>query len=203
MKIKICGLTRMADIEAVNAVRPDYIGFVFAKSRRQVNPRQAKALAEALLPSIRRVGVFVDERIETVLEIAEMEMIDVIQLHGRESAAYVVSLKRQTGLPVVKAVRVDQTVDMKERLRCYEAAGVDAFLFDNGPGGTGERFEWKQIPQTGLPYFLAGGICPDNVKAVMQLPKAPYALDVSSGVETDGVKDAVKIKQLVELVHRL
>lgn len=219
MKIKICGLSRTEDIEAVNRALPDYIGFVFAKSKRQVTPQRAAELAAQLTPSIQKVGVFVNERMEQILELAKSGVMDMIQLHGTETPDFVTALKKQTSLPVIKAIRMDAaertvrgikgaevtmkgTGAMAAVIESYEAAGVDLFLFDNGPGGTGESFEWNCIPQTRKPYLLAGGIGRDNAAAAAGASQA-IALDASSGVETDGRKDAEKIRQLVELVHSL
>lgn len=204
MKIKICGLSRMEDIESVNAVGPDYIGFVFAKSRRQVSVSQAERLAEALLPSVQRVGVFVDEQAGQIVDIVRRGIVDMVQLHGKESTSYVAELKRQISCPVIKAIRMDQEegTEITQTLLRYESAGVDYFLFDNGPGGTGESFFWSTIPDTKVPYLLAGGIGLDNAAAAAKASSA-FALDVSSGAETDGKKDAEKIRRLVELVHSL
>lgn len=194
----------MEDIEAVNAAGTDYIGFVFAKSRRQVSVSQAERLTKALLPSVQRVGVFVDEQAGQIVDIVRRGIVDMVQLHGKESTSYVIDLKRQISCPVIKAIRMDQAegTEIAQTLLRYESAGVDYFLFDNGPGGTGESFSWSTIPDTKVPYLLAGGICLDNAAAAAKASSA-FALDVSSGAETDGKKDAEKIRRLVELVHSL
>lgn len=195
-KIKICGLSRMEDIAAVNRCRPDYIGFVFAKSRRQVTPERAKELKNALDTGIQVVGVFVNAPPDEIAALAGEGLMDLVQLHGEEDEAAVRQVKALTGLPVIKALRVDS----RESVLCWRDSAADYLLLDNGPGGTGQRFDWSLLPEMHRPYFLAGGLCIENLPAALAL--SPYCLDVSSGAETGGVKDADKIEQIVRMVRK-
>ena len=192
-KIKLCGLSRPEDIEAANRLRPDYIGFVFAqKSRRYVSPEAALALRRRLRGDIAAVGVFVREAPEHVAALLEDGVIDLAQLHGGEDADYIARLRGMTDRPLIQAFRVDGLDDL-ERAR-HSAA--DLVLLDNGAGGTGEAFDWSLIRGFDRPYFLAGGLGPENVASAVRALR-PYAVDVSSGVETDGLKDEDKMKAFV------
>lgn len=201
-KVKICGLSRAADIEAVNAARPDYIGFVFAQSRRRVSPETAKELRALLDPSICAVGVFVNEQARTVAGLALEGVIGAVQLHGDEDTAYIRALRvlLPSDVPVIRAVRVQNTAQIRQanELPC------DYLLLDTydpaAAGGSGKTFNWKLIPAGIKPYFLAGGLACENVAGAVGAC-APYCVDVSSGVETGGKKDAGKIKRLVRLVR--
>jgi len=196
VKVKICGLTRPQDIEAANAEAPDYIGFVFARSRRRVTPWQALKLRDTLDPGIIPVGVFVDEAAGTILSLARDGVIDIIQLHGSEDEKYIGELKSMTDKPVIKAVAVQKKGDAQR----WEQSSADYLLLDHKSGGTGQVFDWDLIGQTCKPYFLAGGLSPENVaQAIMKTH--PFAVDVSSGVEANGVKESEKIKQFIRRVR--
>ncbi len=195
-KIKICGLTRRQDIDAVNTALPDYIGFVFAKSRRQVDEMQAKALKAALNPSIKAVGVFVNEEIGKIIRLCNSQVIDLIQLHGDENEDYIKKLKNCVPNKIIKAVRVKNREDIKKAM----AFSSDYLLFDayheSMYGGLGRTFDWSLISGVNRPFFLAGGINSDNImRAITQC--SPYCIDVSSGVETNGYKDPKKIMDIV------
>jgi phosphoribosylanthranilate isomerase len=196
-KIKICGLSRMEDISAVNRVLPDYIGFVFAPSRRQINERMAAILKESLNSRIKAVGVFVNQEIDIVAGLYQSGVIDMVQLHGDEDEGYIARLKEHCGCPVIRAIGiVDALPPMLKN--------VDYYLFDTlsgQRGGTGEAFDWSVLRDySGPPYFLAGGLSIVNIpEAIHTL--APFCIDVSSGAETDGKKDADKINQIVQLVR--
>lgn len=196
-KIKLCGLSRPEDIAAANALQPDYIGFVFApKSKRYVSPARAAQLRKLLAPGIQAVGVFVKEDPETVIHLLEDGVIDVAQLHGGESEAYLRTLRQHTHKPIVQAFRVDTAADLEQA----QASSADYILLDSGDGGTGETFDWSLLAGATRPYFLAGGLTPENVAgAVARL--APYAVDVSSGIETDGIKDPEKMTRFVRAVR--
>lgn len=198
-KIKICGLTRLQDIDIVNDCLPDYIGFVFAPSRRQVTPGGAAALKQRLDDRIKAVGVFVNERIDEIARLCRHGIIDLIQLHGDEDERYVAGLKERVDAPVIKAVRVrnPEQVSAAARLPC-EYLLLDTYQKD-AYGGTGAAFDYRLIPPLQKPYFLAGGLHAGNIPAAAA--QKPYCLDVSSGVETDGVKDAAKVRELVWLVR--
>ena len=208
MKIKLCGLKRIEDIEAVNEEKPDYIGFIFAKKiRRYVSPEMAERLKQHLELNIEAVGVFVNEDIDKVIEQAKKQVIDVIQLHGEEDIAYVQGLKEAVDVPIIKAISMTKP-DAKQQISMWEMSDVDYLLLDSGNGGTGEQFNYKLLQEIGnlkKPYFLAGGLQPENLKnAVRQLQNnQPYALDLSSGIETNGIKDLDKIKKAVEAARRI
>ena len=195
--IKLCGLSREADILAANEYKPDYIGFVFAKaSRRYVSPERAAALKRQLLPGISAVGVFVNEPVGDVVRLLKSGVIDAAQLHGAESRDYVLELKRRTDKTVIQAFQIASAVDID----LAEASPADYVLLDHGVGGTGEAFDWSLIANVKRPFFLAGGLTPDNVpEAIRRL--APFAVDTSSGLETEGVKDVNKMAAFVEAVR--
>lgn len=197
-KVKLCGLRREADIEAANELRPDYIGFVFAeKSRRAVARETAARLRTLLAEGIPAVGVFVDEKPECVARLLEDGIIDLAQLHGREDADYIGRLRKLTDKPIIQAFRVRTAEDAKRA----ESSPADWILLDAG-AGDGKTFEWKAAENVARPYFLAGGLRPENAaEAVTRLH--PYALDVSSGIETDGVKDPEKMRAFMRAVKGL
>jgi phosphoribosylanthranilate isomerase len=197
-KVKICGLRRPEDIKAVNRVLPDFIGFVFAPSKRKVEAKTAAMLKELLDPRIKAVGVFVNENIDVVSALYLNHSVDFIQLHGDEDGAYILRLKEKCGCPVIKAVSVGDSLPPLP-------AEADYLLFDTFSarrGGTGRAFDWNILKHyRGLPYFLAGGLSPDNISDVFER-LSPFCVDVSSGVETDGLKDMEKIEKFVRLVRR-
>ena len=196
-KIKFCGLTRTGDIEAANELKPDYIGFVFwPKSKRAVTAGEAKILKSKLDPSIKAVGVFVDEDIEAVKSLLDGGIIDIAQLHGHEDEDYISGLKKASGKPVIKAFRIRS----EEDIRKAEASPADLVLLDAGMGD-GVTFDWSLIKNTGRPYFLAGGLDPDNAADAVRTLH-PYALDVSSGIETDGLKDTNKMAAFAASVRK-
>ena len=199
-KIKICGLSRIKDIEAVNQILPDYIGFVFAQSKRRVNLKTAKQLKDVLDKRIQAIGVFVNESHEQITELCGRGIIDMVQLHGDEDEGYIRKLKEQISAPVIKAVRVQSTGQIinAQKIPC------DYLLLDTYQkdvyGGSGKRFDWSLIPEGIKPFFLAGGIDLKNAHDALT-QSHPYCLDVSSGVETGGLKDAQKIKEIVQIVR--
>ena len=195
-KIKFCGLTGESDIDAANELRPEYVGFVFApKSKRYVTPERAAELKRRLAAGIKAVGVFVNDTPCHVADLLETGVIDIAQLHGSEDEEYIGHLRQLTGKPIIRAFRIKTAEDIAEAERCT----ADHVLLDSG-AGTGEVFDWKLIKNMKRPYFLAGGLSPDNVEnAVEQL--TPYAVDVSSGIETDGVKDKVKMAAFAAAVR--
>lgn len=195
--IKICGLTRPCDIEWVNQLRPEFIGFVFTPaSRRFVEPEAAAQLRSMLAPGIRAAGVFVDEEETQVAELAERGIIDIVQLHGSEDEEYIARLRMLTGAPIIKAFSVKTTEDMQRARECT----ADYVLLDSGSGGTGRTFDWSLVEDLGKPWFLAGGLDAENVKQALAI-HVPFAVDVSSGVETDGKKDRIKMADFVNAVR--
>ncbi len=196
-RIKLCGLSRPCDIEEANALKPDYIGFVFAPaSRRYVTPRQAAELKKLLSPEIAAVGVFVGEAPEIVAELLNSGVIDAAQLHGEEDGGYIRRLRQLTDRPLIRAFRIRRAQDA-------EMAGssrADYVLLDSG-AGTGNVFDWQLVQRIRRPYFLAGGLNPENAERAVKLLR-PFAVDVSSGIETDGRKDRRKMAAFVAAVRR-
>ncbi len=204
-KIKICGLSRIQDIEYVNESLPDFIGFVFAKSRRQVGPEAAEKLKASLDSRIKAAGVFVNEDTALIKSLCSNGIIDYIQLHGDEDNEYIAILKTQLekancSRPIIKAVRVKDTVTLN-------TAGLfdsDFLLLDTFTGeeygGTGETFDWKLAAGVNRPFFLAGGLQYDNILQAVKTAR-PFCVDISSGVETNGLKDRTKIKNIVKLIR--
>lgn len=196
IKIKICGLQSEDDISYANELKPDYIGFVFLKGRRRyISPEKAAHLRELLNSSIQCVGVFVDEPIENVISLLNNEIIQVAQLHGNEDEAYAKQLRESCGKPIIKAFIIQNEDDIKRAL----AYDCDYLLLDNGLG-TGKTFDWSLIQNIDKPFFLAGGLTPDNVQEAISLTQ-PYGVDTSSGVETDYHKDYNKIKAFIDAVR--
>ena len=196
-RIKLCGLTRLCDIEWANDLQPDYIGFVFArKSKRCVSPETAKVLQERLNPDIVAVGVFVNEAPEAVAALLNDGIIDVAQLHGGEDEDYIKTLRKLTDMPLIQAFRVGGPADLE---RAYRSS-ADHVLLDNGAGGTGMAFDWSVLKDFDMPFFLAGGLGPDTVARAIKAVH-PFAVDVSSGIETDGVKDYKKMTAFVNAVR--
>ena len=201
-KIKICGLSSKADILAVNDALPDYIGFVFAKSRRQISDEKALELKELLCPQILSVGVFVNDEIERIKQLCDRGIIDIVQLHGDEASDYIHKLRECITNPIIKALRISERRLPEETV----AIPCDYLLLDTYHkeqyGGSGISFDWNVIPKLSKPYFLAGGIGKNNVMEAIHRLK-PYCVDVSSAVESEGYKDADKINEIVKLVRSI
>lgn len=196
IKIKLCGLRRPCDMEVANELRPDYIGFVFAKkSIRYVSPEQAASLRKLLNPDILAVGVFVKERTETVADLLASGVIDMAQLHGGEDETYMKALRRLTDRPLIKAFSVRGEEDIQSA--CKSTA--ELVLLDAGEGGTGTAFDRTLLQNMNRPYLLAGGLDASTVGEVVKRWR-PYGVDVSSGIETDGYKDAEKMRAFVRAV---
>lgn len=214
-RIKICGMRREQDIKAAKECRPDYIGFILSQGfRRTVRFEDARAMRAQLLEDatvgtgeeihIEAVGVFVNEPIENVLLAAEGSLegagaqpfIDLIQLHGQESEDYIAELRKHTKKPVIKAFKIRS----EEDLQAAEKSTADLILLDNGTG-TGSTFDWTLLRDLGRPWILAGGLGPDNLEEAVRR-FGPYAVDLSSGTETDGWKDPAKMRRCVEIVRQ-
>ncbi len=213
MKIKICGIRRDEDVRCLNESLPDYAGFVFAPSRREVTPEQAMSLRRKMDRRIQVFGVFVNAPVETICERVREGSIDAVQLHGDETERDIQQLRKRISVPIIKAVRVRETADIRsaDRLSC------DFLLLDTyssaGYGGTGKSFAWELIPEKlAHPFFLAGGLDEHNIRQAIRQVRGRYCgdgccgagccgVDVSGGVETDGVKDGQKIARIVEIAH--
>lgn len=198
MKVKICGLSRPSDIAAVNQYRPDYAGFIinFPKSHRSCTLEQVQALHAQLSSDIPAVGVTVNQPLDTVASLLEQGIIDIAQLHGQEDDAYIQALQTRTGKPVWKAFRIRSAAD----LQAARDSRADMILLDNGYG-TGETFDWTLVRDIGRPFILAGGLREENIQdaAAMQ----PDAMDISSGAETNRVKDPEKIRALINIIRSI
>ena len=199
-KIKICGLTSLEEIAYVNDIKPDYIGFVFAESRRKVNKEQAHLLKNVLDKEFKVVGVFVNEPLERVVQLCREGCMDVIQLHGDESREYVALLKEKVSQPVIKVIRVrsrEQIIKMSD----YPCDYLLLDTYQKGTyGGTGKSLDASLIPDMNRPFILSGGLTEDNVSSMIRRWH-PYCVDVSSGVETEGKKDRKKIEAFVAAVR--
>lgn len=198
VKIKICGIKRLEDIEIVNRYNPDYIGFVFADSKRKVSHDLAKELRNNLDSDIIPVGVFVDSPQEEILKLFGDGIIEIAQLHGSESEQYILDLKKKTDgeLKIINAIEMTQEVDLLE----YNDSNSDYLLLDSGKG-SGKTFDWSLIRKDiKKEFFLAGGLNSKNVtRAIDEFN--PYAIDLSSSLETDGFKDENKIKEIMEVIN--
>ena len=197
-KIKICGLKRPEDITYVNEAKPDYCGFIieFPKSSRNVTGALVRELTAKLNPDIIPVGVFVNVAPERVEELLLDGTIHIAQLHGQEDEAYIRRIQKNTGHQVIKVFSVKTAQDIENALK----SPADYILLDQGGDGTGQTFDWSLIPEIDRPFFLAGGLGADNLETAVRTIH-PYAVDLSSSVETDGMKDRDKILKAVQLVH--
>ena len=199
-RIKICGLTRPEDIQAVNEAKPDFAGFIveFPKSRRNVTVEQLKALQEELDESILPVGVFVNAPVELPAQLLNEGTIALAQLHGQEDENYIRQLKTMTDQLLIKAFSIKTAGDIEKALQ----SPADYILLDQGGGGTGKTFDWSLIPEIKRPWFLAGGLGCENMESAIHLLH-PWAVDLSSSVETDGHKDPNKILEAVYAVRNI
>lgn len=226
MKIKFCGLFRECDIGFANALMPDFVGFVFAEnSRRFVDFALAKRLKARLDSSIKAVGVFVDSPVECVCEALQSKIIDMVQLHGNENNAYISALRESlqknygNATPIIKAIKMRDSHSLEKALE----SSADFILLDSANAGSGKAFEWNLLAQKlqdsrgldshdlqGLDsqdfkrdfatrFFLAGGINADNIAKAMSLN--PYAIDISSGIESQGIKNFAKMQQIIQMIR--
>lgn len=201
-KIKLCGLTRQEDIDCVNRYLPDYVGFVFyKKSHRFITEAKAAKLKSRLNPKIKAVGVFVDEKPENIISLCKSGTVDLIQLHGSEDGEYIDCLRRSTNSPIIKAFKVKSHAD----IAAANASNADFVLLDafspNMVGGTGKLFDHSLLTGIERKYFLAGGVTPDNLSDILNAVN-PYCIDLSSGIETERLKDESKIKAVMQIIRR-
>lgn len=200
VKVKICGLRRPEDIEAANAAKPDFVGFIFVpESKRYVAPDLAARFRRDLAADIQTVGVFVNAPIEAIVAICQVGTIDLVQLHGEEDQAYIEHLKGQVDQDIIKSVAVgDELV--------VDPSQADYLLFDSlspSRGGSGKVFDWQMVSAyQDKPFFLAGGLGVDNIEKALKVVR-PYAVDASSSLETDGVKDSVKMQEFVAKIREV
>ena len=199
-KIKICGLRRREDILAVNEAKPDYCGFIieFPSSFRSVTADEVRELVKELAPEIQPVGVFVNAPMELVRTLLDDGTLALAQLHGQEDESYIRELKTYTDKLIIKAFSIKIAEDIEKALQ----SSADYILLDQGGGGTGKTFDWSLIPEIQRPFFLAGGIGASNLgQAIREIH--PYAVDLSSSVETEKRKDPMKIRQVVDIVREI
>ena len=208
IRIKICGLKRIEDIEAVNELCPDYVGFVFADfSHRYVDKETAVKLKERLDPRIKAVGVFVNEDYNYVAELLNEGVIDMAQLHGDEDEVYIERLRGLTSdnereaksadsEKIIKAFNMSKIGSVSE----IDNSSADMVLVDSGTG-SGKTFDWTRLREIKRPYILAGGLGVQNIAEAVNTLQ-PYGVDVSSGVETDKLKDVNKMRSFVEIVRK-
>ena len=210
--VKFCGIRRTEDIEAVNRLQPDFAGFVFAKSKRQVTKGQAAALKELLDPGIKTIAVLVNMPAEEAAALANSGIADMLQLHGDEDAAYITKLKTLTQVKIIKAIRLQGTETDNTLMK--DAEQTDFYLFDTFLadiyGGTGKTFSLSLLKgvQIEKPFFLAGGLDAGNVPEVIRQVQEDarlfpyfYGVDVSGGIETDGVKDPIKMEAFIKAIR--
>ena len=193
-RVKICGLRRMEDIEAITRYRPDACGFILSQPyRRYVEKQQLRQMKKMVPADITAFGVFVNEPLSVVSGYVVEGLVDAVQLHGEEDNSYILSLKSKfPSLTVMKAFTVRSSEDVEKA----KASCADLVLLDSGKG-TGKTFRWELLKGFDRPYVLAGGLNPDNVEEAVEMLH-PYGVDTSSGVETDGIKDSEKIRLFVE-----
>ncbi len=198
-KVKFCGIKSIEDIKMVSMIKPDYIGFVFVnKSKRYVSIDDAKKLKRNLSEDILTIGVFQNEDISHIMKIIEENIIDGIQLHGQESIEYIKELKTKTNLPIIQAFPVTSIEDIKQANQSI----ADYILLDHPNSGHGMTFDWTFLLEMKRPYFLAGGLTVENVKDVIKIYH-PYAVDVSSGIESEGKKDFHKMDMFMKEVKSI
>lgn len=203
MKIKICGLKTLQDIQVANEILPDYVGFVFAKKKREITDEEAASLRKALDASIPSVGVFVDAPLERVIKLLNDGVIQLAQLHGNESEEDIIKIQEATSKPVIKAVKLRSEADYEQ----WRNSKADYLLFDAGYGD-GQTFDWSLLQEVDRPYFLAGGLSPENIPEAIKVTSKyyiPYCIDLSSSVEYPGIykKDPEKMREAVALVRSL
>ncbi|MBO7159076.1 MAG: phosphoribosylanthranilate isomerase [Methanobrevibacter sp.] len=209
LKLKICGMRRPEDIEIANKYKPDYVGFVFAQSPRKVSYEQAKELSGLLSDDIVPVGVFVNEHMKLIVDLFKDGIIEIAQLHGDEDEKYIRNLKdksiEETGkeISVINAIEIKDDADYDDELLKWRDSASDYFILDSGKG-SGKTFDWSLIDKESEFFknsiFLAGGLNSENLALAIE-EFNPFAVDLSSSVETDGFKDEEKIKEIIEIME--
>ncbi|WP_432632499.1 phosphoribosylanthranilate isomerase [Brachyspira sp.] len=204
MKIKTCGLFREEDINYANELKPDYIGFVFAESKRKVGVEKAYNLKNKLDKEIKSVGVFVNDNLDFILNLIREKIIDIIQLHGNEDNNFLDNLKTKTNAKIIKFIPVENADSILNSLNIFS----DFILLDNLKGGVGKNFNWNYLKEAfesnknfsevfNKKYFLAGGLNKENINEALKFN--PYCVDLSGGLETDGIKDYDKMKYIINI----
>lgn len=199
MKIKFCGIRRLEDVAFCNELQPEYLGMILSSGfRRTISPETAEQLVKAKSRSIAAVGVFVNETPEHIAQVLKQVPLDVIQLHGSETAEIVSGVRWRTGLPVWKAVQVQTAAD----IQAARQLGADQLILEGKAGGMGITADWELIAgaKPAQPFLLAGGLTPENVAEAASRVQ-PDGVDFSSGIETGGVKDYAKMKRIVTIIR--
>ena len=217
LKIKFCGLFRECDIDYANALKPDFIGFIFVEhSKRFVDFATAQALKSRLDSGVKAVGVFVDSPVERICEALSEGIIDAVQLHGNENSAYISALKErmQSDLgkesPIIKAIKVSDSHSLAQSLESSAQSGADFILLDSPNAGSGRAFDWNALAQRLVKsqdfarefqtrFFLAGGVNVENIQSAINLK--PFCIDISSGIESNGVKDFAKMQTIINAIR--
>lgn len=198
-KIKFCGLRREEDVKYAASLDAGFFGFILSdRFKRFVAPEKVARMKEFVPSSAKTVGVFVDETLDFVISTAKTAKLDMIQLHGSESETYIAEIKEKTGLPVIKMIK---PVSENDIITARQSI-ADLILLDSGAGGTGKVFDWSLAENLGRNYILAGGLTPVNVGEAVKRLK-PFAVDVSSGVEKEGIKDFSKMKAFAAEVRKI
>lgn len=216
LKIKFCGLFRECDIDYANALKPDFVGFIFVEhSKRFVDFATAQALKSHLDSRIKAVGVFVDSPMECVIEALSEGIIDAVQLHGNENSAYISALKAcmQSNLgaesPIIKAIKISDSHSLAQSLESSAQCGADFILLDSPNAGSGKAFDWNALAQNlqsqnftrafQTRFFLAGGVNVENIQSAIVLK--PFCIDISSGIESNGMKDFAKMQTIINAIR--
>ena len=217
LKIKFCGLFRECDIDYANALKPDFVGFIFVEhSKRFVDFATAQALKSRLDSGVKAVGVFVDSPLERIIEALSEGIIDVVQLHGNENSAYISALKERmqsdlgTTLPIIKAIKISDSHSLAQSFEIQAMCGADFILLDSPNAGSGKAFDWNALAQSlaksqdftrefQTRFFLAGGVNVENIHSAIALK--PFCIDISSGIESEGRKDFAKMQTIINAIR--
>ena len=197
-KVKICGITHEVEIGIMNELQPDFVGFVFAtKSRHFIAPEHAGLLRSKLRKGIKTVGVFTNASLRNVALTMETAGLDMVQLHGDETAEYIAALREYIHCPIMKVVKVANPIDADKAM--YTTA--DYVMLDGGSAGSGKSFDWSLLGNMRRNFFLSGGLTPENIHEALRLEPKPFGLNVSSGVESNKVKDYRKVMKFILAVR--
>ena len=197
-KVKICGITREIEIGIMNELMPDYVGFVFeTRNRHFISPQYAGSLRSKLKRGIKSVGVFSNSSLETIAMAVEIAGLDMVQLHGDETAEYVAALREYIRCPIIKVIKISQPIDADRAM--YSTA--DFIMLDGGGAGAGKTFDWSLLGSVRRNYFLSGGLTPDNIVSALQVSSSPFGVNASSGLESNKVKDYRKVMKFIQAVR--
>ncbi|MBQ7577890.1 MAG: phosphoribosylanthranilate isomerase [Synergistaceae bacterium] len=197
-KVKICGITREIEINIMNELMPDYVGFVFeTRNRHFVSPQYAGNLRARLKSGIRSVGVFANSSLESIAMAIEIAGLDMVQLHGDETAEYIAALREYIRCPIIKVIKISQPIDADKAM--YSTA--DFVMLDGGGAGHGKSFDWSLLGAVRRNYFLSGGLNPDNIVEALQVSSSPFGVNASSGLESNRVKDYRKVMKFITAVR--